>query len=171
MSPDTPRPSALRRAIQALAASPLGARLSAPLLHHADRLLIRLSGGRLSAPSLLLGLPAAALTTTGARSGRGRTVPLVALPDGDGFILVASNWGQARLPGWCHNLRANPRARLLYRGRERVYLAREAGPAEYQRYWQKATAAYPGYAAYRRRIGPGGRAIPIFVLTPAGSDE
>ncbi len=32
------------------------------------------------------------LTTKGARSGQARTNPVVGVPDGDGYILVASNW-------------------------------------------------------------------------------
>jgi deazaflavin-dependent oxidoreductase (nitroreductase family) len=152
--------------LQAIPASRAGARLSAAVLHHLDRLLMRLSGGRLSAPALLVGLPTVMLTTTGARSGRPRTVPLLGIPDGDEFILVASNWGQAHYPAWCYNLRANPAAQLLANGRSGAYQAREVGAAEYERYWQRVTALYRGFPEYRRRTDASGRQIPIFVLAP-----
>ncbi|MBL1079356.1 nitroreductase family deazaflavin-dependent oxidoreductase [Nocardia sp. 2] len=48
------------------------------------------------------------ITTTGARSGRQITNPLVFLPDGERIVLIASNGGADKHPAWYHNLRANP---------------------------------------------------------------
>ncbi|QLY28241.1 nitroreductase family deazaflavin-dependent oxidoreductase [Nocardia huaxiensis] len=48
------------------------------------------------------------ITTTGAKSGRQITNPLVFLPDGDRIVLIASNGGADKHPAWYHNLRANP---------------------------------------------------------------
>jgi hypothetical protein len=42
----------------------------------------------------------------GRRSGEPGTAPVMAVPDGVRFILIASNWGQQRHPGWYYNLRA-----------------------------------------------------------------
>ncbi|MGW2660203.1 nitroreductase family deazaflavin-dependent oxidoreductase [Nocardia tengchongensis] len=48
------------------------------------------------------------ITTTGAKSGRPTTNPLVYVPDTDRIILIASNGGADKHPAWYHNLRANP---------------------------------------------------------------
>jgi F420H(2)-dependent quinone reductase len=69
-------------------------------LHHIDRVVYRLTGGRATFASWVAGLPIAMLTTTGAKSGRRHTLPLVALPEGDRLVIIASNFGQhATLPG------------------------------------------------------------------------
>ena len=60
------------------------------------------------------------LTTTGARSGRQITSPILGFPDDDDMVVIASNYGQARHPAWYHNLRADPRARLAVDGRSRA---------------------------------------------------
>src|SRR5262245_24969982 len=92
-----------------------------------DRLLIRLSRGRYS---VAIGLPRLILTTIGAKSGQPRTTPLVYLPDGERVVLVASNGGNPRHPGWYYNLRANPQATLLIDGRAALYRASEVSGAE-----------------------------------------
>jgi deazaflavin-dependent oxidoreductase (nitroreductase family) len=48
----------------------------------------------------MLGVPLLLLTTTGRRSGRPWTVPLMYQTDGDGWVLVASNGGSDRHPSW-----------------------------------------------------------------------
>lgn len=48
------------------------------------------------------------ITTTGARSGRETTNPLVYVPDTDRIVIIASNGGDDKHPAWYHNLRANP---------------------------------------------------------------
>jgi hypothetical protein len=67
---------------QAIPASRLGAWLFSGTLHHIDRMPHRLSGGRLSVPGVVTGLPVVMLTTRGARSGEARTVPVVGMRDG-----------------------------------------------------------------------------------------
>lgn len=138
--------------------------LAGRTMHHLDPLMYRLSDGRWTAAGLLIGLPMVHLTSRGAKSGRPRTVPLLAIPHGEAIILVASNWGDHRNPGWYYNLRQNPRATVSQSGQTRAYVAREAAGAEREALWQKAVAIYGGYDAYRERTG--GRDIPIMVLTP-----
>lgn len=48
------------------------------------------------------------ITTTGAKSGRKTTNPLVFVPDGDRIVIIASNGGADKHPAWYYNLRANP---------------------------------------------------------------
>src|SRR5437667_5858870 len=66
----------------------------------------RLSGGRIG--GRLGHLPILLLTTTGRRSGRRLTTPLVYLPDGENLVIIASNGGSDRHPEWWLNLRAQP---------------------------------------------------------------
>jgi deazaflavin-dependent oxidoreductase (nitroreductase family) len=133
-------------------------------LHYVDRPLLNLTNGRFSPAGLFTGLPITLLTTTGAKSGQPRTIPIVAIPYQDEIVLIASNWGGSRHPAWYYNLRAHPQATLLQHGRQIVYIARQAGDAEREPYWQAAVAIYSGYAEYQQRTG--GRQIPIMVLTP-----
>ena len=50
------------------------------------------------------------LTTTGARSGVARTVPLAYSRDGDAYVVTASKGGAPTHPAWYYNLLADPTA-------------------------------------------------------------
>ena len=138
--------------------------VSARTFHHIDPLVYRLSDGRFTMLSLIGGLPVILLTTTGAKSGKQRTVPLTGIPDGDRYAVIASNWGKKQFPAWYHNLKANPRVTVDQGGKSRAYNAREATPEEYESYWNRAISLYSGYKEYKKRAG--GRKIPVIVLEP-----
>jgi deazaflavin-dependent oxidoreductase (nitroreductase family) len=140
-----------------------GAWIGARLLHHLDRLAFRFSQGNSSAGQFLGGIPVITLTTTGARSGLPRSVPLNELPDGPKFVLIASNWGQSFYPAWYYNLRANPSVTVTAAGQTGHYLALETEGDEREQCWRLAVSIYPGYAAYRRRLE---RPVPVILLTP-----
>lgn len=160
------RQNALQRLLQTVPGSAIGAAMFSKMLHHLDRPLLRLSGGRLSIPQFVAGLPCVTLTTTGARSGTARIIPTIGIPDGENVALIASNWGQHHHPAWYFNLRKNPHASLAFDGQEGRYIAREvASGDEYDRLWQRAAGIYSGYDKYKARTG--GRAIPILLLEPA----
>lgn len=133
-------------------------------MHHIDRFIYELSDGQYTAVSFLLGLPVITLTTIGAKSGLPRTVPLIGIPDDEGIIVIASNWGQGRHPAWYHNLRANPQASVAVNGVEGRYDARETEGAQKKTLWEHAVGVYGGYEMYREKTG--GREIPIILLTP-----
>src|ERR1700677_672320 len=61
-----------------------------------------ISGPFVNAPLLLL-------TTTGAKSGRPFTTPLVYTKDGDRIVIIASKGCFPVNPAWFHNLKANRR--------------------------------------------------------------
>jgi len=153
----------MRRVVRRIIATRPAAWVLARTMHRLDGWTARASGGRYTAASLLSGLPIIELTTTGARSGQPRAVPLVGVPDGERLILIASNWGQARHPAWYYNVKAHPQVTVTGRDvpAEHLYTAREATGAEREACWAKAVAIYPGYAAYARRAG---REIPVIVL-------
>lgn len=146
------------------ASTRLGSWLFSYTLHHIDRVLMKLSGGRVSIPRVLAGLPVIRLTTTGVKSGKERTVPLLGFQDGEKWFVVASNWGDDVHPAWYYNLQANPEVRLTHNDETDQYIARDATDGERAEYWNQATAFYPGYDRYKRRSG--GREIPLVVLTP-----
>jgi deazaflavin-dependent oxidoreductase (nitroreductase family) len=150
--------------VKQLAATPGMIRISQRLISPVDRLILRLTGNRYTLSSLLTGATIITLTTIGAKSGQSRTVPLMALEDGDRFILIASNFGQSKHPAWYYNLRAHPEATVTLRGETREYVAKEATPDERERYWAQALSIYPGYATYQARAGE--RQIPILILQP-----
>lgn len=143
-----------------------GAWLYARTLHISDGIVLRLSGGRMTMTSLLSGLPVVIVTTTGAKSGLARTVPLLCIRDEDNpanFAIIATNWGQKRYPAWYFNLKANPQATCSIAGKVATYLAHEAADEEYTRFWDYAVHTYRGYPLYKQRIH--GRKIPIMVMT------
>lgn len=164
MNERTPTRAWWRRVALRLAYSTPAAWFLRRTAHHADRFLLKASGGRHSLTTLLTGLPVVTLTTRGARSGKRRAVPLVGIPWGEEIVLIASNFGQARHPAWYHNLQANGRATLTVDGRTERYQAREAQGAERRAAWQGAVALYPGYEVYRRRAAA--RKIPVMILSP-----
>jgi deazaflavin-dependent oxidoreductase (nitroreductase family) len=125
--------------------------------------LYRASGGRLggrfrgNAPVLLL-------TTTGRKSGKRRTTPLLSVEDGGRFVTIASAGGAPRHPAWYLNLLADPAATIQLGRRTIAVRARTASPDERARLWALATELYPPYDAYQAKTS---REIPVVILTPA----
>ena len=136
-------------------------------LEPVDRWSWRLTGGRGFASAWLSGLPVILLTTRGARSGEARTAPVLGIRDGDALVVIGSNYGRDRSPGWAFNLRAEPAARVRVEGRERGMVARELTGAEHDAAYARAAGVYPAYLVYRRRAAP--RVIPVFRLESAAS--
>jgi deazaflavin-dependent oxidoreductase (nitroreductase family) len=144
------------------AATRAGGWLFVHVLFAIDRRLLAATRGRVSCAP---GTPVGLLETTGARSGARRRTPLLYVLDGDAVVLVASNIGRARHPGWLHNLRADPAIRFLTREHGwRALRAREASGDERARLWDRVADVYAGYRTYQRRAGA--RRIPIVVLEP-----
>jgi deazaflavin-dependent oxidoreductase (nitroreductase family) len=152
-----------QRSLRQFASTRPGSWLFARTLHHADRVVYRVSGGRTTLAALLSGLPVVMLTSTGAKSGRETTVPLLGFEEGDAVILIASNYGQAHNPAWLYNLRAHPQARVAVRGHRREVVAEEVESPERERYLAIAAVAYPGYRRYEQRAAP--RRISVFRLS------
>jgi len=75
-------------------ASRPGSWLLSRTLHRVDQPLLSISGVRISIPRTFAGLPVVRLTTTGAKTGVDRTVPLVGFREGEEWVLIASNWGR-----------------------------------------------------------------------------
>jgi deazaflavin-dependent oxidoreductase (nitroreductase family) len=126
--------------------------------------LYRLSGGRLGGkvgdgPVLLL-------TTTGRKSGEPRTTPILYLSRGDAMILIDTNGGNERLPGWSHNLKARPRAEVQIGRRRLAVSARIAEGAEREELWRACNVQYGGFDEYVEWLD---RTPSVWVLEPTDS--
>jgi deazaflavin-dependent oxidoreductase (nitroreductase family) len=164
LSYEIPTANRFQRFVWKVSASRPGAWLFAKTLHHVDRLVLRLSGQRVTVPGVLAGIPVLTLTTTGAHTGQRREVPLLGVPSGDQIAVIGTRFGQPRTPGWYYNLRADPHADVGYRGRSVPVVAREADGDEREAVWARGCQIYAGYQAYARRIDQ--RKIHVMILEP-----
>jgi deazaflavin-dependent oxidoreductase (nitroreductase family) len=123
------------------------------------------TGGRIGhripgAPNSLL------LHTVGAKTGLPRTNSLSYARDKDSYLVVASNGGDRRSPGWLHNLNADPSVEINV-GPHRfaaTAVTVGAGDPDYARLWRIVNANNANrYEAYQAKTD---RPIPIIRLTP-----
>jgi deazaflavin-dependent oxidoreductase (nitroreductase family) len=128
-----------------------------------DRLVHRLTRGRVSVSQRMV--PSVMLHATGAKSGQRRDVPLAALPDGDAFYVVGSNFGREGHPAWTANLLAHPEVAVTVRGRRTDARARLLDADEKAAVWPRLTAMWPNYDRYVERSG---RDLRVFRLEPRG---
>jgi deazaflavin-dependent oxidoreductase (nitroreductase family) len=156
-------PAALRRWVRWFAKSEPGSWLLARVLHHLDHAAFKVTKGRATLTSLAAGLPVVMLTTTGARSGLPRTVPVLGFPIDGKLAVAAGNFGQQQEPAWCLNLRKDPHAHVVVDQRARRVVAEELFGAPRAAVWQRCLTVYPGGAAYAERAAP--RTIGLFLLT------
>ena len=113
--------------------------------------------GRMGKSPILL------LNTTGRKSGKRRTSPLLYVMDGEDFVIIASKGGAPTHPAWYLNLKADPDASVEVGDREVRVRAEEADPEEKLRLWQKMVEMYPTYDDYQRKTK---REIPLLILHP-----
>lgn len=151
-----------RRPTNLWASSRLGAAMLRPTMHLIDRPLMRLTRGRCA---MTFGLPTLLLTTTGVKSGKSRTAPLLAIPHGEDLAIIGTRFGSTQHPAWHFNLQAKPEATVEFRGERWAARARPASEEERVSIWPTAVRIYPGYDKYKGRVG--GREIPIYVLERA----
>ena len=121
----------------------------------------RANGGKVQGPNQLL-----LLTTTGARSGQPRTMPLAYSTDGDRLVIVASKGGAPTNPDWYFNLLANPVVTVEL-GNE-TFQARAsvvADEQERERLYAQHAALMPGFADYTQKTT---RKIPVILLERIG---
>jgi deazaflavin-dependent oxidoreductase (nitroreductase family) len=150
------------RLVQKVAGSRAFARIGPSFAPRMDRLVYKLSGGRIMASRGIL--PMIMLTATGAKSGLPRSTPLAAVPlDGD-FIVVGSNFGQESHPAWSANLIAHPDAMVAFEGDEYPVHAHLLTAAEKAEIWPRITEMWPLFDTYVERSG---RDLRVFRLTRA----
>jgi deazaflavin-dependent oxidoreductase (nitroreductase family) len=107
------------------------------------------------------------LHTTGRRSGERRTVALAYATDAGTYLVVGSNFGGPKPPGWLANLLADPRAEVNI-GHRRLPVRAEIvmpGDPEYERLFAVANHAQRGiFERYRATMS---RPLAVVRLVPA----
>ncbi len=113
----------------------------------------------------LIGVPSLLLRTTGRRTGQERTSALVYARDGDSYVLVASNGGSDRPPGWLFNIEANDAVEIQVGRKRSPAVARivTADDASYARLWKLVNDR--NFGRYDRYQTKTERRIPLVVVT------
>jgi deazaflavin-dependent oxidoreductase (nitroreductase family) len=101
------------------------------------------------------------LTTTGRKSGKQYTTPLIYTFDGDNPVIVASQGGTPDNPDWYLNLVANPHVDVQIKGEKFHAHPHTAEGEERERLWKQMTAVWPDYDEYQKKTD---REIPVVVL-------
>lgn len=153
--------SRLGRAVVRASGSDAFLRVGPKVLPRLDRLLHRVSSGRVLSSSGML--PSLVLTTTGAKTGQRRHTPLATLPGDGGWYVVGSNFGGRTHPAWTANLLAHPDAEVSYRGRTTPVRARLLSAPEKAELWPRLVRLWPNYDRYVERSG---RDLRVFRLDP-----
>ena len=109
------------------------------------------------------------LTTVGARTGEERITPVMYHRDGERYVVVASKAGAPDNPGWYHNLKANPVAKVEVPAATGTDIfevrAHEAHGEERERLYADRIAIAPGFGEYQQKTA---RQIPVMILERTG---
>jgi deazaflavin-dependent oxidoreductase (nitroreductase family) len=105
--------------------------------------------------------PLVLLTTTGAKSGRSHTTPLVSTRDGDRVVVIASKGGAPSHPAWYHNLVAHPEVTLELPDETYTARATVASGSERERLWRVQADLMPNFDEYQAKTT---REIPVVIL-------
>jgi deazaflavin-dependent oxidoreductase (nitroreductase family) len=116
-----------------------------------------LGGGKGMVPTLLL-------TTTGRKSGKPLTLPLIFGRSGSDYVVVASKGGAPAHPAWYLNLEANPVVQVQVKADKFSARAHTAAGAERAALWPLMVKIYGPYEHYQTKTD---RQIPVVVLTRA----
>ncbi|GER90640.1 hypothetical protein KDW_48020 [Dictyobacter vulcani] len=105
--------------------------------------------------------PLVLVTTTGAKTGQERIIPLMYVPDGDRILAVASKGGNPKHPEWYNNLVAHPDVTIEVGNEKFPATARMLSGAEREKAYARAAEVFPPYAEYQKKTS---REIPVFAL-------
>ncbi|WP_328603371.1 nitroreductase family deazaflavin-dependent oxidoreductase [Amycolatopsis sp. NBC_00345] len=136
-------------------------RLLAKFFTGTHRNVLKLTGSRVMAK--MGGNEIGILTTTGRKTGRLRSHPVITIPDGEDRLIVATNAGAANHPYWVRNVLANPEVELELKGETRKMRAKVLEEAEKQELWPKLVKAYKMYDTMQNKTD---REIPVVRLIP-----
>jgi deazaflavin-dependent oxidoreductase (nitroreductase family) len=103
------------------------------------------------------------LHTVGARSGEPRINPVLAIADGEAWLVIASAAGQPRHPAWYFNIVAQPHITIETPEGMVDVLATDLDGTEWDAAWATFVQRSPAFAEYRTRSE--GRDFPILRLT------
>jgi F420H(2)-dependent quinone reductase len=119
------------------------------------------SGGRIGGK--MGKMPVLLLTTTGRKTGKQRTLPLMYIMDGADYVITASAGGAEKHPGWFFNIRSNPQASIQVKDKQIKVTAEIAGPEKKPELWARLVEVAPNFAGYQKRTS---REIPMLILHP-----
>ena len=109
--------------------------------------------------------PLLLLTTSGAKTGKSHTNPLMYLADRNRWIVFASMGGAATNPDWYHNLVANPTVTLEVGTKTFDADANVLTGEERDRLYAQQGQLYPVFAEMEKRTA---RKIPVVAFTRKG---
>jgi deazaflavin-dependent oxidoreductase (nitroreductase family) len=124
----------------------------------------RAGEGKVSGP--FEGAPLLLLTTTGAKTGRKHTTPVVYQQDGDRIVVFGSKGGAPSHPAWYHNLVANPTVTVELPAETFEARAVTVDGGERDRIWSAQKELMPGFKDYEAKTD---RQIPVIVLERVSS--
>jgi deazaflavin-dependent oxidoreductase (nitroreductase family) len=104
------------------------------------------------------------LTTTGRKSGKHYTSPLIFREQDGRFIVVASKGGAPEAPDWFKNLEADPAVDVQVKDDAFAARARVADADEKPELWKLMAEVWPDYDKYQQKTD---REIPVVVLERA----
>jgi deazaflavin-dependent oxidoreductase (nitroreductase family) len=136
-------------------------RVGPKIVPHLDRVLHKVSGGRIIMSAGML--PSLVLTTTGAKTGQRRTSPLATKPENGSWYVVGSNFGRDNHPAWTANLLAQPDAEVSFQAQNTAVRAHLLTPEEKAEVWPRLVKFWPNYDVYVERSG---RDLRVFRLDP-----
>jgi len=102
------------------------------------------------------------LTTTGRRTGRQHSAPLIFRQHGEDYLVVASKGGSDEPPAWYLNLQADPTVQVQIKGARFTAIARTATAQEKPELWRLMAEVWPAYNEYQDKTD---REIPVVVLS------
>ena len=109
------------------------------------------------------GRPMLLLHTKGRKTGLPRTNPVVYLPDGDRFVIIASKGGAPKDPQWYRNLVADPNVEIEVGTRTIPVKAVVISGPERDELYARQVEKMPAFADYERKTE---RTIPVIALEP-----
>ncbi len=118
----------------------------------------RISGGRWMGS--VGGMDVCTVTMTGAKTGKVRRIAMMYVPWQEGVLLVGSQGGADRNPGWTYNLKKNPEITVQFKDKTLSLKARLASAEEKAEVWPTCLKYYPLYEDYQQRTS---RDIPVFI--------
>ena len=119
----------------------------------------RANGGTVT--GIFAGAPLVLVTTTGAKTGKRRTTPIVYTTTGDSVVIIASKGGSPTSPDWYHNLVAHPEVTVELPNETFEARARVTEDPERERLFRAQAELMPNFAQYEKATT---REIPVVVL-------
>ncbi|MEO9328877.1 nitroreductase family deazaflavin-dependent oxidoreductase [Gordonia aurantiaca] len=108
-------------------------------------------------------LPNITIKVPGRKTGALRVTRLLAVPDGDDWLIAGSYFGGPKMPAWVYNIRAADQIEIVVHGETSTAVPTELEGDERAEAWQKLRTVWPNFDLYEKRTE---RRIPVFRIRP-----